>query len=190
MDYFLAPIKKRFASSFREKIKKEKEKIMTFVKELIPLNGPDREWLESFKLTYNNKPIEYSIYNFKGQLIAQRVWAIDHEKKMILISLGGQGNYYSEGLPKKLVLISKEKIISKIYGRFDLEGNSETGIKVFWKLEKISILEQYKNNEKEIITNIINAFNALGDTTTKRDAVTEVEFHQIASPTYVKDIEL
>lgn len=36
---------------------------MSFVNELVPLNVPDREWLNSFNLTYKNYPMEYEYIN-------------------------------------------------------------------------------------------------------------------------------
>lgn len=117
---------------------------MGFVKELVPLEGPEREWLDSFKFTYHDNNVKYEVISKDGRIMARSFWVIDRINNMFLISLGGFGWYGTEGLPSIKVLVKGNKVISEVCTRVELEGNTEKGTKVRWNIETITILKEYE----------------------------------------------
>lgn len=163
---------------------------MGFVKELVPLEGPEREWLDSFKFTYHDNNVKYEVINKDGRIMARSFWVIDREKKMFLINLGGIGWYGTEGLPSIKVLVINNKVISKIYTRIELQGDKEIGIKVRWNIETIVILKEYQGKSSEIIQLIVDALIAMGVAISSKNITpSEIKFENIEKPNFALEID-
>lgn len=107
---------------------------------------------------------KYEAYGFKSpfrnELVPSWRWAIDRERDVFLVSLGGQGAEHSE-IPMIYRLVWKGEII-RFHAFSKGRGNAQIGVELWWNVVDIVIPEHLKPKQAEIYQLIREALEQCG----------------------------
>jgi len=151
---------------------------MAFVIE--ELKGKDLEYVKLFGFKH---PL-----SIRDDAILPSKWVADHDNNRYFICLGaGGGRSYdtAEYPPSYYKLIVNNKIID-IEARYRWEGNSNVGIKMWWKIIRIVVFENIDLTIGEIKNIVIQAIK-LDSNLWRENNVIEVNFDLIAEPIFIKE---
>ncbi len=110
-------------------------------------------------------------------------WAIDREREIILLSLGGWG--FDKEQPEFFVFLYK-KNIGKILAYRKKEWKTRTEVNVTWYLYEIRFTIALQGKEEELIELVKEAFFTFGSGTQKIKA-NSTTLAEVANPIFVND---
>ncbi len=147
---------------------------MAFVYEKI--SESDREWINSFGI----------ISMSTGEPIMTPYWAIDREREVFLVSIGGGQGFYTSEAPQYFAMVWGKNLI-KLATFSEGDGKISSGVKMRWKITQIDAPESLLNVKGELIELIKEAIGALG--IAGRNCVSKTDFEYIASPRFIREVK-
>jgi hypothetical protein len=144
---------------------------MPFVNETI--SEADKARYESFHFT---SPFS------KYHLVSAWKWAIDRERNVFLVPMGGGGTEQSE-TPAIFSLVFDEQV-SRIEAYYKYSGKEREGLDIYWRLTRIVIPRELQPKGNLVLELIKEAFGVIGVVDFGRVVVSSVHFDFIADPIF------
>ena len=156
---------------------------MAFICGDVPLDGPEREWLNSFNFMYDGKAARYEIW-YNDEIVYRRCWSIDRDRKMFILCVGGgSGAFDVDARPLELYFVWN-KIACKLEVRYEGGGSLIIGRTLKWRIDSIVIPREYKEDKEAIVDAIKEAMYSF-DKAGKRETIVKMAVELTCEPVFI-----